>query len=120
MPFNVAYLDDEPGMCQIFIDNFSTDDIKIIAYTDPVAFLADAKGLALDLIVLDFRLPNTNGDEVAKALGDGVPKVIVSGDLHLMPKQSYLKQFTKPFNFDEFEIFLNALAAEKRAALKAP
>lgn len=116
MSLKIVYVDDEPGMCQMFMDNFASETIEIIVYTDPLKFLAEFEGLELDLIILDYRLPNLNGDDLAATLGNKVPKVLVSGDLKINLKQKYLRTFTKPFDFDEFEAFLNSFAAEKHYA----
>jgi DNA-binding response OmpR family regulator len=112
----IVYVDDEPGMCQMFIDNFASDTIKISVYTDPLKLLAEIEKLELDLIVLDYRLPNMNGDELAATLGNEVPKVLVSGDLNINLKQKFLRTFTKPFDFDEFDAFLHSFAAQKQFA----
>jgi len=113
MPLKVVYIDDEPEICQIFIDNFSSDSIEIKIYTDPILFLNEVENHELDLVILDYRFPNINGDQIAKALGSHIPKVLVSGDLTINLEQTYLRTFTKPFDFEEVEDFLNGLAAKK-------
>ena len=32
MPFNVVYIDDEPDICQMFEDYFSSPDVRIRTY----------------------------------------------------------------------------------------
>lgn len=115
MSLNVAYVDDEVGICQMFIDNFASDTIQITTYTDPRKFLVDAEILDFDLIVLDYRLPYMNGDEIAKVLGNEVPKILISGDLTINLQQTYLRTLTKPFNLSELEALLNDLASRKGA-----
>jgi DNA-binding response OmpR family regulator len=117
MSLNTEYVDDEQGMCQMFVDNFSSESIQIRTYTDPHEFLHEVETLDLDLIILDYRLPNMTGDELAKRLGTRIPKVLVSDDLTLDPTQDYMRIFSKPFDFDEVDILLNGLVAQKKNSL---
>lgn len=116
MPLKVAYIDDESGMCQIFMDNFASSQIDVMVYTDPGRFLAEACGLQLDLIILDFRFPNITGDQIAKALNTKVPIVLVSGDLSVNLQEGYLRTFTKPFDFDEMQDFLDSFVTKSGVA----
>ncbi|MBP9706863.1 MAG: response regulator [Oligoflexales bacterium] len=114
MLFKVAYVDDEIDMCKMFVDNFSSSEIFIKYFCDPQMFLDEFKNQEFDLIIVDYRFPNTNGDKIAKDLDSNIPKVLVSGDLHINPRQEFLRIFTKPFDFEEMEIFLKTLAVQKK------
>jgi DNA-binding NtrC family response regulator len=113
LSIKIVYVDDEPGICQMFIDNFASDAIEIITFTDPNKFIIEHKNLELDLIILDYRFPSITGDEIAEMIGDDVPKILISGESTINSKQNFLQRFTKPFNFDEVEYFLNEFAMQK-------
>ena len=85
----IAYIDDEAEMCLIFADNFSTSDIDISTFSDLTNIVGKVEGANPDLIFLDYRLPNTNGDTLAGVLSPSVPKVLITGDIEVQPKANF-------------------------------
>ena len=75
MPLKVYYLDDEKDLCEMFVDYFSNKDVEVTTFTDPLKAIAHSLNHPPDLIFVDYRLPGTTGDEVAKSLGASVPNV---------------------------------------------
>jgi DNA-binding NtrC family response regulator len=115
MSIKIVYIDDEPGMCQMFEDNFSSKDILVYTFFDLTNLPEKVLEIEPDLIFLDFRMPNTSGDQVASTLDPKVPKVLISGDLFIESSHKYLRIFEKPFNFDEMSKFINDFLIEKKS-----
>ena len=108
MPIKVYMLDDEPDICQIFKDNFSTTHIEIETFVDPKSLLEAIETAPPDLIFFDYRLPNTNGVEVAKSVKIKVPKALLTGDLEVTTTDVFEKKFNKqPFPWVEIENYLS-------------
>ena len=110
----IAYIDDEAEMCLIFADNFSTSDIDILTFSDLTNIVEKVEGANPDLIFLDYRLPNTNGDTLAGVLSPSVPKVLITGDMAVQPKANFLRVFSKPFDFCEMEDFIAEFSKNKQ------
>lgn len=113
MSIKIVYIDDEPGMCQMFEDNFSSQDVLVSTFFDLTNIQEKVSKIDPDLIFLDFRMPNTNGDQVAGSLDPKIPKVLISGDLSIECTHSYLRIFEKPFKFDEMSEFIQLFLDRK-------
>jgi DNA-binding NtrC family response regulator len=113
MPLRVIYIDDEFGLCQAFEDIFASSEIAVTTFVDPEEGLKAINAGGADLVLLDFRLPNCTGEEVAARIKVPVPVALISGDLHLKVTGKYVRVFTKPFDFDEMAAFLASQASEK-------
>lgn len=105
MPFKIFYLDDEPDLLLIFEDSFSSPDLEITTFTDPDMAIKAIKQAPPDLLVLDYRMPNTNGDEVAKSIDASIPKILITGDLHIVPEATFLQVFRKPYDLIELRTY---------------
>lgn len=115
MPLKIVYLDDEPDVSGMFADNFASKEIEIKTFVDPDLALAYIHAHPPDVVFLDYRMPNTNGDLVAQAIKIDVPKVLVTGDLEVKTVTQFTRKFTKPFPWDEMEQFLDSLVKKKAA-----
>ncbi len=109
---NVMFVDDEAGLCLIFVDEYAAEGVSVSTYTDPAKAIAAALREPPDLLFLDFRMPGTNGDLVAQAMPASIQKYLISGDIHVETKTNFILKFAKPMNFD-------AIAAVIDAARKA-
>lgn len=108
MLLKVYVLDDESDICQIFKENFTTSEIEIHTFVDPKYLLEAINRAPPDLIFLDYRLPNTNGVEVAKLITSSTPIILLSGDLDVTVSPRFHKKFNKqPFPWIEIEHYLN-------------
>lgn len=105
-PFNVVYLDDEPLLCEFFKDCLESDDVIIKTFINPEEAIQEILTNRPDLVFLDFRLPNTTGDIVAQKIPENIPKVLITGDLVVEAKSTFIKIFKKPFNFSEMKEFI--------------
>lgn len=108
MRLRITYIDDEPDLCQMFFDNFDNELFAVMTFTDPSEGVDAVLKDEPDLVVLDYRFPNTSGYEVAAMLPVHIPIALVSGDLSLKSGSRFLKVFGKPFDFDEMRQFLSS------------
>lgn len=116
MPLKIVYLDNEPQLCEMFVDNFASADVSVETFTDPEKAVAAINATIPDLVFLDYRLPQTTGEAVAHRLMADIPKVLVTGDLTVKGIKDFVKIFHKPFNFDEMEEFIRNSMDRKKAA----
>ncbi len=106
MPLQVWYLDDEKDLCENFAALFETPDLSIQTFTDPTALLEAARANRPDLLLLDYRLPRTTGDEVALALDPSIPKVLVTGDPSVPLKAKFMRVLSKPYRVADVRTLL--------------
>lgn len=109
MPLKVYYLDDEPALLEIFVDTFASPAVEITTFTDPTAAIACVQIDPPDLIFLDFRLAGTTGVEVAQQLNPVIPKVLITGDIHVEQQSLFQKVFEKPINVNVVQDYINTL-----------
>ncbi len=107
MPINVYYVDDEKDLCEIFSDFFTSDNIKITTFEDPKEALKVAKESPPDLLLIDFRMPGMTGEELAFALNDNTPKVLVTGDIRIDCQYPFLQIIRKPYDFNKIQSLLD-------------
>ncbi len=106
MPLKVFYLDDEPDLTEIFCDLFSSDQIQVFPFTTVDEFLAEVRINPPDVVLLDYRLPNTTGDKVAQLLDPAIPKALITGEISVKPNPSFVTILAKPFDMDLISKFL--------------
>ena len=104
---NVYYLDDEPALCDIFSDLFSTDTIHIQTFTDASLAIQACSESAPDLFFIDMSLGNTTGDKVAQAVADDIVKILITGNLSGHSDNLFHTSFSKPYNMTEIQSFLS-------------
>ncbi len=115
MALNVWYLDDEKELCEIFADVFSSVEVVIRTFVDPTEMIEASKSATPDLMFIDFRLPSTNGGEVAKSIDPAIPKVLVTGDIAVQTDYPFLKVFSKPYPYGEIQAVLDAYLKSPKA-----
>jgi DNA-binding NtrC family response regulator len=99
MAFTVFYLDDEEALCEIFSDFFSSDEVQIETFSDINSLLKATLLCPPDLYFIDYRLPEQNGDEVAKALPPSIPKVLVTGEIRANYTYDFIAVLSKPYDY---------------------
>ena len=78
MPIKIIYLDDEPHLCEMFVDNFASAEVLIQTFTDPESAIKAINEEKPDFVLLDYRLPQTTGQDVALRLNPAIPKALVT------------------------------------------
>ena len=115
MPLKVMYLDDEPDLCDIFSDEFSTDEIIIVTFTDANNAIEASKRSPPDVIFVDYRLPGTSGDLVALEMPAAIPKYLMTGEVTVATKYKFNCVFGKPYDREGIREILISLLAWQRA-----
>lgn len=108
MPLKIVYLDDEPHLCEMFVDNFESSEVSVQTFTESRAAIKAINESTPDLVFLDYRLPGMTGDDVASLLNSAVPLALLTGDLSVKTVTRFVRIFHKPFNFDEMEAFIQS------------
>lgn len=103
MPFKIYYVDDEPELLEIFIDCFTSPELSISTFTDPKHAIRAIQQSPPDLLILDYRMPDMTGDQLAQTVDKSIHKVMITGDLEVVPKAEFLKIFRKPYNLFELK-----------------
>lgn len=90
---------------------FSTAEIKITTFLDPAQAVEEAKKNPPDIFFIDYRLPGIYGDEVALQLDPKIPKHLITGDLSVESKYSFVSVISKPYKNEDIENILKAILA---------
>lgn len=97
MAYTVYYLDDEAELCDVFSAFLSTMDVAVKTFTDAAKAIEYCKHRPPDLFFIDYRLTDTTGGMVAKAISKDIPKILVTGDLLVPEQQLFIDVINKPF-----------------------
>lgn len=108
MSLKVYYLDDEVDLLEVFYDAHNSKDIDIKIFNRPDDFIKATKLERPDLVFIDYRLPGTNGDEVALKLDPEIQKILVTGELNVDPKVNFLMKLDKPLRRDKVRSILSS------------
>ena len=100
-------MDDEPDLCEIFSDYFSSEQVQVLTFSKPDEALSSIKTNPPDLIFLDYQLPGTTGDliahEIVKILTFPVPIYLVTGNLEVKTDFIFDKKFEKPMKSSDIQ-----------------
>lgn len=97
----IFFLDDEPELCELYEDIFSSDRVIVKAFSDSTELIAQVKIKHPDLIFLDYRMPGLRGDAVAKILPDEIPKYMITGEANPQVDYPFVKILLKPPSIEE-------------------
>ncbi len=106
MPLRIAYLDDDPALCEVFKENFESRDVLVNTFIHPTEFLKYLAKETPDLVLIDYRMPMTTGDELAMQIDAKIPKVLLTADLYIRPTAKFDWVMNKPYDFDEMGKFI--------------
>lgn len=107
MSFQIVYIDDEPDICEIFSDLFQSSTLDVHVFTDPELAIERLKSHSADIVFIDYRLPQTTGDQVARRISKDIPKALITGELSVQPDYEFDRIFSKPLDVDEIEKFIS-------------
>jgi len=109
----VYYLDDEPDLCELFEDIFSTPEIKITTFSKPKEAIEVIKKNSPDILFIDYRLPGITGDQIALQLSHIKAMALITGDLDIKPLAKFDATFEKPFQIKDIKDFINKFKIPK-------
>lgn len=112
MTYTIFYIDDEADLLEMFVDSHASDEFEIHVFTQPQDLLEALGAKKPDLVLIDFRLPGTNGDHLAQQIDQklkrSVPKALITGDLRISPTSRFIKIFSKPYDPHDMQKFLDS------------
>jgi DNA-binding NtrC family response regulator len=98
MGIKVFYVDDEAGICELFEELFSTDEVTVVTFTDPFLALEAILQSPPDILFTDYRMPGLNGVELAKKTDPMLKKILISGENNVVTDFKFDAVLTKPMN----------------------
>ncbi len=117
MSLKVVYLDDEPELCTLFEEMFSSGNVIIKTFVDANAAIDYVRINPPDIIFLDYRLRQTTGVQVAIKMDNLIPKILVTGDLTEEFSGDFFKVFHKPILSTQInELFMQLIQQQKITA----
>ncbi len=78
----IAFIDDEPPLCDAAADWLGASGFRVATYTDPARALAEIDTARCDCVVTDLRMPGVSGQQVLAQLRAGdaeLPVILLSG-----------------------------------------
>ena len=98
MAINVYYVDDEAGICELFDELFSNDEVTVVTFTDPIMALEAILRSPPDILFTDYRMPGMNGVELARKTDPNLKKILISGENNVVTDFKFDAVLTKPMN----------------------
>lgn len=98
MGIKVFYVDDEAGICELFEELFSNDEVTVVTFTDPFLALEATLQSPPDILFTDYRMPGLNGVELAKRTDPMLKKILISGENNVVTDFKFDAFLTKPMN----------------------
>ncbi len=97
MGLKIFYVDDEPELCEVFEELFSTEEISVETFTDPFKVLEKTISSPPDVVFMDYRMPGLNGLELARKMPVEIKKYLISGENNLVVDYPFEEILYKPF-----------------------
>ena len=122
---HVLVVDDDPAIRELLTGYLGENDIRVTAASSGKEMNAALEMFAIDLVILDLRMPGEDGVQIARALREqsNLPIMIVSGKRDEADRVMALElgaddYLTKPFSSRELLARVRALL--RRASAMAP
>jgi DNA-binding NtrC family response regulator len=115
MRLEIVYIDDEQDLCDIFVDLFADIRFHVMTFTSIKAATEYLHANKVDVVFIDYRLPGTTGDKLAKKLDPKTPKILITGDLTTTSEYAFDRVFAKPYNTNEVQAVLEDYLKRKAA-----
>lgn len=120
---HIVAVDDDPSVRQMIVDYLTDNDIRVTALASGRQIADVMERDTVDLIVLDLRLPDEDGMEIARKLREdspGLPIIILTGRKDEADRVMGLElaaddYLTKPFSPRELLARMRALLRRSRA-----
>jgi CheY-like chemotaxis protein len=94
----VYYVDDEPELCELFVDIFASSKVLVSTFTNPSEALEKILSNPPDLIFMDYRMPGMNGMELAQKSPVDIKKYLISGENNISVNNMFEAILKKPLN----------------------
>ncbi|TNF02283.1 MAG: response regulator [Deltaproteobacteria bacterium] len=97
----IFYLDDEELLLDLFLDYFESENTDLHTFLSPEDAIQAARQSPPDIFFIDFRMPVMNGDDVAFAVDEDIPKYLVTGDINIKHKYKFDGVINKPYKYED-------------------
>jgi DNA-binding NtrC family response regulator len=122
MPFTVLIVDDELKICLTLSEILRKKGYRTLYCTDPQEVIPAVKGSAVDLLLVDVKMPEQDGIDLLRALKmemSGLPVIMISGHatvdrVVVAMKYGALNFYTKPINNKKLIEEIAQIEAAKR------
>jgi CheY-like chemotaxis protein len=94
--FRIAYIDDEPDLCELFAEIYGSDEVAVRTYSRGEDAIRDTPLHPPDLLIIDYRLLQMTGDQLASRLDPAIPKVLITGDISVQVDYPFEMIVQKP------------------------
>jgi two-component system OmpR family response regulator/two-component system alkaline phosphatase synthesis response regulator PhoP len=106
----IFYLEDEVELCEMVREALVSTEIEFKCFPTANEFQLAVEAENPDIVIIDYRLTETTGIEVATKLPSSLPKVLVTGELILPDyKTLFNAVVTKPFRLTELKTTVMSL-----------
>lgn len=102
----VYFLDDEAEFGSLFKACFEDQQVKVEVFNLPADFFSACEKISPDVAFLDYRLPDTLGDEVARKIDKKIKKVLITGELQIKTSYPFEYIVFKPYKLQEIRDIL--------------
>lgn len=96
MLLKVLFLDDETELCELFLDQFTAENVQVMTFSDSQKAISASKTQSPNIIFLDYRLRDMTGDLVAQQMPNDIPKYLITGDSAVSSDFEFAGIFPKP------------------------
>jgi two-component system response regulator (stage 0 sporulation protein F) len=112
MSLKILYVDDEVDLLEIFTDMFSSSHLTIATCNKVSDVKEKINTEKPDLLLLDYRMPEMNGDKLALELSQSmsvkIPIVLVTGDIEVKTDYKFERIFKKPYDIQLMQNYFDS------------
>ena len=94
----VYYVDDEPELCELFVDFFASSEVIVSTFNDPLEALEEILSNPPDLLFMDYRMPRMNGLELTQKSPAHLKKYLISGEINISVEFIFEAILKKPLD----------------------
>jgi DNA-binding NtrC family response regulator len=98
MKTTILYLDDEQDLADIFQETFTSDNVHVVAFTEPKDAVEFIKNNHVDIAFFDYLLVGTTGVEVARVNELTIPIIFITGQVDFVVDRPNFQVLGKPFD----------------------
>jgi two-component system, NtrC family, response regulator HydG len=122
--WRILVVEDDRTLCDNLIDVLNAEGYRVAVAHDGIEAVAESQSGAVDILLLDMKLPNLNGLEVYRLIKSAQPDVVAiimtgyAKELNDLVDQAISENaftcITKPLDVDELLTILNAVDSARR------
>jgi two-component system, NtrC family, response regulator HydG len=122
--WRILVVEDDRTLCDNLIDVLNAEGYRVAVAHDGIEAVAESQSDAVDILLLDMKLPNLNGLEVYRLIKSAQPDVVAiimtgyAKELNDLVDQAISENaftcITKPLDVDELLTILNAVDSARR------